>query len=49
MIKINLKVLDIEDVELKRLNKAPYIFTRIFTFVCYKKKNEDFFIRKGHS
>lgn len=47
MNKINLRVLDIEDVELKRLDKAPYIFTRIFTFVGYKKKDGDFFIRRA--
>ncbi|MBI3026517.1 hypothetical protein HYY70_00235 [Candidatus Woesearchaeota archaeon] len=37
MTKINLRILDIEDVELKKSDKAPYIFTRIFTFVGYKK------------
>lgn len=47
MIKINLRVLDIEDIELKRLDKAPYIFTRVFAFVGYKKKNGDFFIRRA--
>ncbi|GEM_PF-2943725 len=47
MSKISLKVLDIEDVELKRLDRAPYIFTRIFTFVAYKKKEGDFFIRRA--
>lgn len=47
MTKINLRILDIEDVELKKSDKAPYIFTRIFTFVGYKKKNGDFFIRRA--
>lgn len=54
MTKINLRILDIEDIELKRLDKAPYIFTRIFVFVGYKKKETsassqvgDFFVRRA--
>ena len=38
MAKINLRILDIEDIELKRIGKLPYVFTRIFAFVGYKKK-----------
>ena len=38
MTKINLRILDIEDVELKRQHELPYAFTRIFVFVGYKKK-----------
>ncbi len=47
MTKISLRILDIEDIELKRIGKLPYLFTRIFIFVGYKKKNGDFFIRRA--
>ena len=47
MAKINLRILDIEDVELKRIGKLPYVFTRIFAFVGYKKKDGNFFIRRA--
>lgn len=47
MVKINLKVVDIEDIELKKLDKSPFIFTRIFAFIGYKKKDSGFFIRRA--
>jgi len=47
MAKINLKVVDIEDIELKRIGKVPYNFTRIFVFVGYKNKESNFFIRRA--
>ena len=46
-MKINLRILDIEDVELKRTNKTLYVFTRIFVLVVYKKKSGDYFIRRA--
>mgnify|MGYP001614353185 FL=1 len=46
MIKIELKIVDIEDVQLKKLDKKPYIFTRIFALVGYKKKDGSLFIRR---
>ena len=45
MAKIELKIVNIEDVELKKINKEPYLFTRIFVLVGYKKKEGDFFMR----
>lgn len=48
MININLRIIDIEDIELRKLNRAPYLFTRVFALVAYKKKKKDkfFFIRR---
>ena len=47
MAKIELKIVNIEDVELKKINKEPYLFTRIFVLVGYKKKEGDFFMRRA--
>lgn len=47
MVKIGLRIVDIEDVELKKLNKEPYLFTRVFVLVGYKKKYGDFFVRRA--
>ncbi len=46
MIKINLRIIDIEDIELRKLNKPPYLFNRVFALVAYKKKDKFFFIRR---
>ena len=47
MVKIRLKVVDIEDVELKRLGKEPNIFTRIFVLISYQRKDGDFLTRRA--
>lgn len=47
MVKINLKILEIEDVELKQNSIEPYLFTRIYITLCYKTKEDLFVYEQG--
>ena len=47
MVKINLNILEIEDIELKRGSISPYLFTRIYATVGYKTKEGLFIYEQG--
>ena len=47
MNKINLKILEIEDIELKQKNIEPNLFTRVYATISFKTKEKNFIYEQG--